>query len=187
MINENFKIEKKEGTEYPPLPENIYQVELLDIELQVKPKYKKENETEKVFSFQFTLLNGKEKDGSSLRGRNIWRNFVPTYLYIGNKGKNILYQIVEAIIGMELSPEIEATLDAEKLNKLIGRQARIVVKNTKKDDKTYSNIDTFLPIEAPLTALTAEEKEQARVKNKEEEQTHAEPHEEEIQVENIPF
>ena len=165
MINEEFKIEKKEAQEYEPLPENVYQVELLDIEVQEKLKYQSKDEYEKVFSFQFTLLAGRDRKGESLRGRNIWRNYVPTYLFISQKnGKNALYQIIEAIIGHDMTPEDEATMDTAFLNKLIGQQCRVLVKNTTKDNKTYSNIENFLPIEMQAPRLNAEEKEKATVK-----------------------
>ena len=40
MIEENFKIIKEEAKIYPPLPKNLYQVELLQIELKdAKGKY----------------------------------------------------------------------------------------------------------------------------------------------------
>jgi hypothetical protein len=167
MINDNFQIPKKEAVTYDPIPDNVYQVELLDIEVQDKPKFKKPDEMEKMFSFQFVLLGGKDKDGSSLRGRNIWRNYVPTFLYISQKnGKNALYQIMEAMIGRELTRDEEATMEAVKLNKLIGVQCRVVVKNKPgKDGKVYSNIDNFLPIEFKMQSLTDDEKETARVKN----------------------
>lgn len=189
MINDNFQIPKKEAVTYDPIPENVYQVELLDIEVQDKPKYKKPDETEKMFSFQFVLLGGKDKDGTSLRGRNIWRNYVPTFLYISQKnGKNALYQIMEAMAGRELTREEEATMEAVKLNKLIGEQCRVVVKNNPgKDGKIYSNIDNFLPTEFKLPRLTEEEKETARVKNVKDLATEqaAETTEEEIVNQNI--
>jgi len=185
-ITEQMQIEKREGKTYEPLPENIYQVELLDITLKETPKYKQPDEIEKVFDFQFTLLDGKDKKGESLRGRSIWRNFVPTYLYIGKKGKNVLYQIVEAILGEELSPEQEAKLDTEALNSLIGEQLRVLVKNNTKDKKTYSNIESFLSVETKINSLTDDEKESAKVKPKEEkEETNEDV--EEIKIEDIPF
>lgn len=202
MINENFSIPKREGQVFDPLPENVYQVELLDIEVQEKPKYKQPDQVENVFSFQFTLLNGKDKKGESLRGRNIWLNFVPTYLYIGKNGKNKLFQIIEAMLRRELTQEEEATMEAVKLNKLIGKQCRVVVKNKAgKDNAVFSNIDSLLPFEFPIAGLTEEEKEKARVKNKsaEEHETvredeysqagHVEDtyQEEEIRVDQIPF
>ncbi len=168
MIQQNVKIEKREAMEYPPIPENVYQAELLDITMVQVDKYKKPGEKENVLSFQFVLLNGKDKN-ENLRGRNIWRNYVPMFLYVSIKnGKNVLYQIIEAMRDHELSPEEEATLDSAEINSLIGKQCRIVTENTKKDDKVYSNIKKFLPVEGLLTHLTAEEKEKAKVKNKKE-------------------
>lgn len=183
-IDKKIEIPKEEKKEYPPIPQNVYQVELLDVTLEEKPKYKKPDELENVLNFQFVLLNGKDKE-ESLRGRNIWKNFVPTYLYIGSKGKNNLYQIIEALIGRELDLAEEAEMSSDYINGLIGKQCRIVTINKTKDDKTYSNIDSFLVAEGDLTPLTEEEKENAKVKKDKEEKT--EETEEEIQVENIPF
>jgi hypothetical protein len=187
MINDNFQIPKKEAVTYDPIPDNVYQVELLDIEVQDKPKYKKPDETEKMFSFQFVLLGGKDKDGSSLRGRNIWRNYVPTFLYISQKnGKNALYQITEAMIGRELTREEEATMEAVKLNKLIGGQCRVVVKNNPgKDGKVYSNIDNFLPVEFKTQSLTDDEKETARVKNIKEKSEETQTYEDTDETHNV--
>ena len=172
MINETFRIEKKEAVSYPPIPENVYQCEVLDITMKESLNYKK-TAKENVLDFQFTLLNGKDKSlisdanpTGSLRGRNLWRNFVPTFLYIGKNGKNVLYQIVEAIDGEEMSPEREATLDSQAINTLIGKQCRVVVKNKVDGEKIYSNIANFLPIENELPKLTPEEKDKAVVKNK---------------------
>src|SRR5574343_583698 len=115
MITENFTIPKKEGQTFEPIPENVYQAELLDITVKdAKGQYAKPGD--KNFVFQFTLLAGKDKDGTDLRGRNIWDNFIPTFLYINSKGKNRLYQVIEAMMGRELTPEEEATYEAVKLN-----------------------------------------------------------------------
>jgi len=179
MINEEFKIEKKEAQGYDPLPENVYQVELLDITVDNRPTYDTRNKPdsekvyEKVFNFQFTLLSGRDmKKGEDLRGRNIWQNYVATFLYIGKNGKNTLYQIIEAIIGHEMSPAEEANMDTAFLNGLIGAQCRVLVKNNTKDGKTYSNIENFLPIENEAPRLTSEEKEKARVKKETQEEAH---------------
>ena len=159
MIEENLQVKKVEAKIYPPIPENIYQVELLDINIKSVAKYKKPNELEDVLDFQFTVLDGKDKAGEDLRCRNLWRNFVPTYLYIGKNGKNILYQILEAILDRELTQEEEiSSIDTNFLNELIGKQCRVIVKNKKVNDKIYSNIESFLPMETLMPQLTAEEK-----------------------------
>jgi hypothetical protein len=182
-IQENIKVEKKEKIEYPPIPENIYQVELLDINTKLVAKYKQPDVLENVLDFQFTILLGKDKKGEDLRCRNLWRNFVPTYLYIGKNGKNALYQILEAILSRELTQEEEMSgIDTNFLNGLIGKQLRVLVKNKKVNDKVYSNIEGFIPIENEFNSLTAEEKEKCIVKKKEEVKE-----DEEVNVDNIPF
>lgn len=166
MLQGNTPIEKKEAKEYPPIPEDVYQVELLDITETEGKKYQS-NEKEAQLKFQFVLLEG--KDGElDLRGqRSVWQNFVPIFLYEGKNGKNRLYQIVEAIIGRELTREEEARLDFQFLNKLVGRQCRLTIKHKKDGDKVYNNIDSYLPPKGKLESLTAEEREKALPKDTE--------------------
>ena len=173
MLASDFKVEKKEAMEYTTLPEDVYQVELLDIKSEVKPTYDtrnkpdEEKEFETVFNFQFVLLDGIE-EGKSLRGRNLFANFVPTYLYIsGKKGKNSLYKITEALLGHELTLKEEAEIDGEFLNSLIGKQMRVGTIITVKGEKTYSNIDKYLKANTLINSLTDEEKETATIKEKE--------------------
>jgi hypothetical protein len=169
MITSELKIEEKEKIEYDPIPSDVYQVEVLDINEKTVPQYKDKTKNEQVLEFQFTLLEGNDK-GKDLRGRNLWRNYVPTYLYIGKNGKNVLYQIIEAIFNREISPDEKACMDRDFINSLIGRQCRVLVENSTKDNKTFSNIKSFLTIKSLLTPLTAEEKEKAAVKKKDEEE-----------------
>lgn len=170
---EPMKIEKQEGQVYEALPPDVYQVELLDIALKDGKNYNKPEQSEKQFTFQYTILEGE------LRGRNIWANFVPTYLYVGNKGKNKLYKVIEAIHGV-MTPEEEANLDTKFLESLIGKQCRITMEEKTKGDKTYCNPVSWLKAKTNLTPLTEEEKEKARVKHKVE-------NEQEIKPEDIPF
>jgi len=178
-VDNNLQIVKKEGAVYPPIPKNVYPAELLDISSELRPTYgtrnkpSEEQKIETVLSFQFTLLEGQDKsqegDLQNLRGRNVWINFVPTYLYIGRKGKNNLYRIIEALIGRELTREEEAVgFTGGKLNGLISRQCRLSIEPKTKDDKTYDNIVDFLSAGTLLNSLTEAEKEKARVKDKDE-------------------
>jgi hypothetical protein len=168
MINDDFKIVKEEKKEYPPLPKNVYQVELLEINLNdAKGKYAKPGE--KNFAFQFTLLAGKNKE-VDLRGRNVWNNFVPTSLYVGKNGKNSLWQIIEAFLGRDLTQAEEAEgLNSKMLNNFIGKQIKIFVDHKLSGDKIYNNITSYMPAENQLEPLTAEERDNATVKNKKEE------------------
>ena len=170
---------KEESKQYPPLPENIYHVELLDVNAKQAETYdskmnkdQQEKEYEPILSFQYTLLGGKNKEGEDLRGRNVWDNFVPAMLYIG-RGKNRLYKIVEALLDRELTPEEEAMgIDQDFLNELIGRQMRIGTKNkeAKRGDKVFTNAEAYYPAETQLESLTDEEKDKATVKNKKEDE-----------------
>jgi hypothetical protein len=176
MINETIKIEKVEAQEFTPLPDNIYQVELLDVNLEKRPTYDTKSfpvdqqEFENTFKFQFTLLAGKDKDGKPVRAsRSVWANFIPAYLYIGQKnGKNKLYRITEALLGHQLDLKEEAEMDSDFVNSLIGKQCRIGTKNVAKGDKIFTQVETFYAVDdiLPVPALTDEEKETARVKNK---------------------
>ena len=191
-------MEKKEGKEYPPLPKEVYQVQLLEVTDEQKPTYdtKKLPEAEQVLetilSFQFTLLEGKDDEDKDLRGRNVWANFVQGMLYIGKNGKNKLYRIVEALLGRELTQEEEAKgITGTMLNELIGKQCRLNVEPVVKGDKTYDNITDWLKSKEDLAPLTDEEKKEATVTKKEEapkeEAPKAEDNEEEIDIEAIPF
>lgn len=174
MVNEDFTVEKKEGKSFEPLPENIYQVELLDVNTEDRPTYDTRNKPdgekifEKVFNFQFTLLSGMD-NGQSLRGRNVWENFVPTYLYVSSKhGKNKLYEVIEGLLGRSLTAEEEANgISGKQINGLIGKQVRVGVKNKKKaDGKVFDNIEQYYPIETLINPLSFEEREKAQVKEK---------------------
>jgi len=196
-LDNNMTIPKEEGKTYPPLPKNVYQVELLDIKAEDKPKYKNPNEKETMLSFQFTLLSGRDEsqekeENKNLRGRNVWKNYVQPSLYIGKNGKNALYQIVEAINKREVTREEEATgLSGAYLNALIGKQLKVFIDHREKDGNIYDNITSFIPAETEMTPLTAEEKEKAMVKPKTDENQSADEQgtEEitEIKVDDIPF
>jgi len=161
---DNFKIDAKQGGEgFEPLPVDVYQVELFDITSELKPNKFNDGAMERILNFQFTVV-----DEGEYRGRNLWRNFVPSMLYISQKnGKNVLYQIIEAFIGRELKEAEIATMDSSTINKLIGFQCRVSVKNKDHNGKTYSNIESFLPKKTTLKSLTPAEKEKAIVKPKE--------------------
>lgn len=204
MLNERFKAEKKESVSYPLLKNAVYQVELVDVNIERKPAYKKPEEIEEVLSFEFAILSGKDTEGNDARLRLLSKNFVPTYLYISSKnGKNNLYKIVEALIKRELTKEEEANgITGKTLNFLIGKQCQVLLEKvaSKKDpNKFYSNIANFLEAEFELESLSTEEKakiEEVKLKKDkkaesedsgEVSQEHEMAENEEIRPENIPF
>jgi hypothetical protein len=200
MLNGERTFEKRETKEFPLLKNDIYQVELVDVNIEEKQKYQS-SEMEEKLSFEFAILAGKDAEGNDARLRLLAKNFVPTYLYISTKnGKNWLYKVVEALIGRELNKEEEALgVSAKTLNFLIGKQCRVLLEKvaSKKDaTKFYSNISNILSAESEFTPLTSEEKDKIKEYKKAgkekqinsalvEEQEMIEG--EEIKVENIPF
>jgi hypothetical protein len=160
MIDNELKIEKQEGQSYPALPEDVYQVEFYDINSKMKPKYRKPDEMEQVFEIQVVVL-----DEGEYRARNLWDNFIPTYLYISQKyGKNKLYQLIESLRGKELTEAEEAEgITGGLLNDLVGKQCRVVVELVKKGDKEYNKITKFMKATKQLTPLTDEEKANCKV------------------------
>jgi hypothetical protein len=172
MLDETLNFPKEEKKSYPPIPKGLYQAELLEVSSEVVETYnsKKNNKNPKEFEtkiiYQFTILNGGTQDGP-LRGRNIWNNFGRSTLYIGKTGKNDLYQIVEAFLGRELTQEEEARgISARLLNSFVGKQILLLIEPKTKDGNTYDTITNYLTANGQLQPLTAEEKENAKVKKK---------------------
>jgi len=182
MINDNFQIPKEEAKIYPNLPENVYPVEILDINVEKTATFETKmlSDDKKVYentlNFQFTILEGRDEaqekeEHKELRGRNIWKNFIKTSLFLGKNGKNVLWKIIEATIGRELTKEEEMTFDSSKLNGLIGQQLKVFIENkVNKNDSTkvYDNPIKFMKIEVNKTPLNDEEKENSRVKKDDE-------------------
>lgn len=173
MIADNMKIEFKPFEGFAPLPEDKYTAELVNITLvDATGPYAKPGDTN--FVFQFTLLDGEDKDGESLRGRSVWENFVPTILNDNPKaknwpGKNELWRIIESLSGVEMK-EGDKPLTGEVLNALIGEQCVIFTKNVpgKKDPNSlFANVINYKVATKKLSPLTAEEKERAIGKNSE--------------------
>lgn len=200
MLNEERTFEKRETKEFPLLKNDIYQVQLVDVNIEAKQKYQS-SEMEDKLSFEFAILAGKDAEGGDARLRLLAKNYVPTYLYVSSKnGKNWLYKVVEALIGRELNKEEEALgVSSKTLNYLIGKQCRVLLEKVagKKDpSKFYSNISNILSADSEFTPLTSEELDKIKEykkagKEKQLDNAMAEEHEliegEEVRPENIPF
>lgn len=172
MLQSGYKFDVREKKSYPPLPEDMYQVELLDIDMESVADKNNPGQMQQVLKFQFVVLDDGEfeAEGQKLkvRGRSIWRNFVPTYLWKKGNEKNALYQITKAIIMRDLTEAEIENFTSDFINKLIGFQCRVTTLNVagkgKTADQTYTNIDKFLPKKANMPGLTHDEKEKARTK-----------------------
>lgn len=159
MITKDLKIGKKEQASFDPLPENMYQVQLVDVNSESRPTYETRNAPEEekvmedVLNFEFAVLNDTGEQ-ETLRGRRVWINFVPTFLYVSSKnGKNKLYKIIESLIGDELTPEQEASMDKDFINNLVGKQCRLATENMVKGDKVFTNVKSYYPVEVQMDPI----------------------------------
>jgi len=166
---------------FPPLPKDIYQVELVNVESEQRPTFETRKNPvdaqniETVLYFQFGLLEGEKEilnalgqpvGVNSLRGRNVWSNFIPTYIYEGKKGKNKLMRILEAFYKHELTAEEKQDLaDPTKckfaINQLVGKQIRVSVEpkaSLSDATKIYDNITDWLKATKELEPLNEDEK-----------------------------
>jgi len=183
-INTSIKIEKNDKKEFEPLPNGIYQAELIDVETRETAGFtngkKDESKRENKLFFTFGIV----EDGEN-RARRLWDNFVSTGLYTTKKGEKCnLWQILEAFLGHELTNEEMATFDENTLNGFIGKQVAIFTTTVEKGGKKYSNPKAYMTAKTVMTALTAEEK---VIKPKEEKADNSDPTTEEVSVDSIPF
>lgn len=163
MLQPGKKFDVKEKKVYPPLPEDIYQVELLDITEETVPDKQFPGNMQEVLTFQFVVL-----DAGEYRGRSLFRRFVPTYLWRKNNEKNALYQITKALICRDMTDDEISNFGTDQINMLVGYQLRVgtiqKAGTGKNAAEIYTNIDKFLPKKEMVERLTADEREKARVK-----------------------
>ena len=162
MLIQPISVGKQEGKEYEILSEDIYQVELLDVNQAERPTYetrlmpKEQQKFDLVFNFDFVLLE------NELRGRRIWANFIPSYFYVSKKtGKNKLYLSVESLLDLDLTIDEYTQMEmnaASFLNSLVGKQCRVMIKHKEGKDRIFANPVEFLPVKALLESLSNQEK-----------------------------
>lgn len=150
MINENTEIPVSEGKTFDALPEDIYQVVIEDVELKDVAKFEKPNETEKVFNFTFSVMGGE------FEGRKLWKKIRPVLSSGSSNNKpSLLFVLLKAVLKRD--PRTDVKLTAKDINKLVGKQLRVVVKNTTKGDRTYNNIDSMISSKEDVVATKKEE------------------------------
>lgn len=167
MLREDTIYPKEEGKAFPPVPNDVYPVELVDVDEVDNETYDSKTgktngvkQYEKNLNFTFAILAG-GTPAEPLRGRIIFKKYVKAALYIGKNGKNDLYKITEAFLGRELTREEEASgISGKFLNGLIGKQIRVLTEQRigKTDGKAFTGISNYLPVQTPLNSLTPDEK-----------------------------
>lgn len=153
MISKPLNVAGQSKKEYELLPKDVYQVELLDIELKEQQKYQSQ-ETEEVLNFTFVVI----EDGK-FYGRRLWQTC--SQKLVGGKKQSHLYRVMSAFLEREFTQdECETPMDflnEDLLNSLVGKQLRLTIgqKVSEQTGKTKNFIESFLPVKAALSGFDA--------------------------------
>lgn len=145
------KVVVSEGKSFDPLPTDVYQCELLDVEYKEQKAWKSED-MEDVLVFTFAVIEEGEH-----YGRRLWQYAKPKLSKF--KGGSNLYKVLVGLNGGKqltdeecAMPEVVCSDDA--LNDLIGKQVRLSVGQKEKQDKSIKNfVESYLPVKAVLPAF----------------------------------
>lgn len=149
-VTSESKVEAPQGRTWKPIPEDIYQVVIKDVEEKIMKKY--QSEEEELFDmFKFMIL-----DGTGDAALAQVSCFCSLKWFSGNKkaSPSKLVTLVKAVYAFyypNLSVvELEAEdMDFKVINDLIGKQLRIAVKLT--TDGTNNKVTEFMAIKQELT------------------------------------
>lgn len=132
-------------TEFETIPEDVYQVQITDIKEKLKAPYQAPagtEATEPFYGFEFTIL-----DEGKFRGRKLWKDVKPVLPFAKPGSKEPwLHKIIAAVHGKALTFAEAESYGVEQLNALIGKQLRVLVKNSppKADGKVFSNLESVM-------------------------------------------
>ena len=134
--------------EFPPLPDDIYQVFIEDVSLVKGTAYKSNKEVWQLV-FRFRVL-----DDGEFYGRRLWRRVNPVISAGGANKKPANFNLIyEAVYKRTPYQDQLTNITGEVINNFIGRQLRIAVRKTVDDTgKPVNRIDSYLPVknEFPL-------------------------------------
>lgn len=150
MITKPLNVEGVAKKDYELLPKDVYQVELLDVEIKEQQKYQSQ-EREEVLNFTFVVI-----EEGKFYGRRIWQTC--SQKMAGGQKQSNLYKVLAALEAREFTVEEcqnPAFLNDEKfMNGQVGKQLRLTVgqKTSETTGKLKNFIDSFLPVKATLPA-----------------------------------
>lgn len=165
--------------EFEPIdPSEMYQVELLKVELRENPFYKpdakkpQDQGSKYQFSFEYAIL-----DDGDFYGRRIWDTTSLAFKPDGKRGATKLYKIVMAMMKLnldweecaEFAPNLK-TFYKNLLDNIVGKQVRVAIENKTNPEtkKTRSKIVSYYEVKKDLDAFDQEKStrlaEEARAK-----------------------
>lgn len=137
-IDTTFKVTKSEGVVYEPIPENTYQVQIVDIK-----QVERQTQFGLKQKFQFTC---DVTDDKEYLGRKVFVSVnISWFNGEGGKRASALYNLVKTIYGY-YKPKIDVSkldgLTGDDINDLVGKQFVAVVKVNDK----YNNVTDYIKI-----------------------------------------
>lgn len=160
MLPDTMELQSPQTKVWPPIPPDVYQTEITNIEYKVEKNIYKEREPdpakkasmsdEKQFiNFEFTII-----EIGPHYGRKVWQKMSPVKPYPpSNNGKETwVYRLACAMEGHPMTRDEADRYAASNINGYIHGQLRVTVKNvlSKDGSKTYNNVESFLPIKSSL-------------------------------------
>lgn len=144
-VQSTFKTKIPEQTAFEPLPPDMYQAIISDVNMEERPDPFDNGAIKQRLSFNLIILD----EGFEGKTLKVW---TANKWFINEKSgiKSALYALADAVLsgygtkvdmdfGMEFNP-----------NDLIGKQVRITLTNIDKDGKTYNKIMGYMPIKKEL-------------------------------------
>ena len=132
MISEDLKIDTSENKEFELLPEDVYQVEIVDVNEVIRNKYQS-TEQETALRFKFKILEGKYKN------RLLFKTISPKWNEGFEEGQPSNLYVLMTTLGWK-----GGVPTAQDVNNLIGKQLRVLVKIKKGKKGEYNAIEEFI-------------------------------------------
>lgn len=147
MLDASFTVEASSAKSYPPIPADVYQAQILDIEKRQEKAYQSE-ELEDRLNFTFVIV----EDGPYY-GRRFWRSMAPKL--VGGTKQSNLYAFLAVLTGKAFTKEecakAKDIVTADYLNGLVGKQVRLSVSSKVGEDGVERNrVSAFLPVKEEL-------------------------------------
>lgn len=142
-------IRKSEGGSFEPLESDVYQVQIVDIQLKENEYMGKKSKQLEFTSQVATPLSDKDH-GRQLK---FWTS--TTWNMGGGKySPSKLFTLVTSVY-KHYKPDVSVKdmeeIQVSQINDLIGKQVRVnVVAKEREDGKTVNKVESFLPIKAPV-------------------------------------
>lgn len=144
-MGNDFKIKIPEAKVVEPIPADVYQLVITDVNLEEKPNPYENNEITQRLNFKLSVLD----EGYEDKLLQVW---VANKWFINSKSHiaSGLYKLADAVFagyGTKVDMEFGLSLNP---NDLIGKQVRATVVQVDKEGKTFNKITSYMPIKKEI-------------------------------------